>query len=53
MKKNDSIIIIKKENFKIIKEIKIDKEYKGIKVLKKGSNGIEGLALYKKQNLRL
>jgi uncharacterized protein YjiK len=45
--KNDSIIIIKKENFKIIKEIKIDKEYKGIKVLKKGSNGIEGLALYK------
>lgn len=44
--KKDSILVLKKDNFKIIKEIKLDRKYKKIKLLKKGGDGIEGLALH-------
>lgn len=45
--KNDSIIILNKNSFEKIKTIKIGKKYQGIKVLKKGGDGIEGLTLHK------
>ncbi|WP_320036062.1 SdiA-regulated domain-containing protein [Halarcobacter sp.] len=45
--KKDSIIVVDKKSFDIVKKIKIDREYKKIKLLKKGGDGIEGLALYK------
>ena len=44
--KKDSILVVKKENFKLLKKIKIDRKYKGKKILKKGSDGIEGLVLF-------
>ncbi|WP_321314146.1 SdiA-regulated domain-containing protein [Halarcobacter sp.] len=44
--KKDSILVVEKKSFDIVKKIKIDRKYKGKKVLKKGGNGIEGLALF-------
>ncbi len=41
----ENILILSKDNFKKINEISIKRTYKGIKVLKKGSDGIEGIAL--------
>ncbi len=43
----DKILVLDKKSFKIKKEIPIKRDYKGIKVLKKSSDGIEGIALYK------
>lgn len=44
---DDNILILDKKNLKIKKEISIKREYKGINLLKKSGDGIEGLALYK------
>ncbi len=44
---DDNILILDKENLKIKKEISIKRKYKGINLLKKSGDGIEGLALYK------
>ena len=44
---DDSILILSKENFKEISTISIKRKYKGVKVLKKGNDGIEGIALNK------
>lgn len=44
--KNDSILVLSKENFKKLNKISIKKKYEGVKILKKGADGIEGIALY-------
>ncbi|RXJ88521.1 hypothetical protein CRV01_12290 [Arcobacter sp. CECT 8983] len=44
---DDEIIFLNKKDFSIIKKIKIKDTYKGVKVLKRGKNGIEGITLYK------
>ena len=41
----ENILVLSKDNFKRINEISIKRTYKGIKVLEKGSDGIEGIAL--------
>ena len=45
--KKDEILLLKKDDFSLIKKIKIKGKYKGKKIVKKGKDGIEGLALYK------
>ncbi len=42
----ENILILSKENFEKINEISIKRTYEGVKVLKKGSDGIEGIALH-------
>ncbi len=44
---NDEILILSKNKLKKKHKISIKREYKGVKVLKKGNDGIEGLTLYK------
>lgn len=44
---DDNILILSKKSMEIKNEINIKREYKGIKLLKKGGDGIEGLALHK------
>ena len=44
---DDEILVLSKKQFKQKHKISIKREYKGVKVLKKGNDGIEGLALYK------
>lgn len=44
--KNDTILVISKDNFKKQKKISIKRKFKGVKILKKGSDGIEGIALH-------
>lgn len=44
---NDNILVLSKDKLKVKKEISIKRKYKGVKVLKKGADGIEGIALYK------
>lgn len=43
----DDILILEQNSLKIKKQISIKREYKGLKLLKKGSDGIEGLTFYK------
>lgn len=47
IEEDDSILVISKKKFKEKKEISIKRKYKGISVLKKGKNGLEGIVLYK------
>ncbi len=44
---DDDILVLNKENFKKITQISIKRKFNGKKILKKGSNGLEGIALYK------
>lgn len=44
---DDKILILSKDDMSKKKEILIKRKFNGIKILKKGGNGIEGLALYK------
>ena len=44
---DDEILVLSKKSFKKKHKISIKRDYKGVKVLKKGEDGIEGLALYK------
>lgn len=44
--KNDTILVISKDNFKKQKKISIKRKFEGVKILKKGSDGIEGIALH-------
>ncbi|WP_174247184.1 SdiA-regulated domain-containing protein [Arcobacter sp. LA11] len=41
----ENILILSKDDFKKINEISVKRTYEGVKVLKKGSDGIEGIAL--------
>ncbi|TLP41161.1 SdiA-regulated domain-containing protein [Arcobacter arenosus] len=43
----DKILVLSKKNFKKKKEISIKREFNGIKVLKKGDDGIEAIAILK------
>ncbi len=43
----DSILVVSKKSFKKKKKISIKREFKGIKVLKKGNDGIEAIAILK------
>lgn len=44
---DDDILVLKKDNFKIKTQISIKRKHNGINILKKGGDGIEGIALYK------
>lgn len=44
---DDEILILSKKKLKKKHKISIKREYKGVKVLKKGDDGLEGIALYK------
>lgn len=44
--KNDTILVLSKDNFKKQKKISIKRKFEGVKILKKGSDGIEGIALH-------
>lgn len=46
---DDNILVLSKDNMSIEKTISIKRSYEGIKVLKKGSDGLEGLTLYKNE----
>lgn len=41
----NSILMLNKDTFKIIKEVKIKKKYQGIKILEKSKNGIEAITM--------
>lgn len=45
----DNILIVSKNDMSIKKEISIKRKFDGVKVLKKGADGLEGLALYKNE----
>ena len=44
---DDEILVISKNKLKKKHKISIKREYKGVKVLKKGQDGLEGIVLYK------
>jgi uncharacterized protein YjiK len=44
---DDDILVLKKENFEKQAQISIKRKYAGVNILKKGGDGIEGIALYK------
>lgn len=44
---DDEILVLSKKKFKEKHKISIKRTYEGVKVLKKGDDGLEGLALYK------
>lgn len=44
---DDEILILSKKKLKEKHKVSIKRDYKGVKVLKKGNDGLEGLALYK------
>lgn len=46
---DDNILVLSKQDMSIKKEISIKRKFDGVKVLKKGGDGIEGLALYKNE----
>ncbi len=41
----NSILLVRKNDFSIIKEVKIKKKYKGIQILEKSKNGIEAITM--------
>ena len=45
--KDDTVLVLSKNDFKKLHKISIKRKFEGVKVLKKGSDGIEGLALFK------
>jgi uncharacterized protein YjiK len=45
----DDILILSKEDMRVQKEISIQRTFNGVKVLEKGGDGLEGLALYKNE----
>ena len=46
---DDNILVLSKDDMSEKKEISIKRKFDGVKVLKKGGDGIEGLALYKNE----
>ncbi|MGB6328654.1 MAG: SdiA-regulated domain-containing protein [Halarcobacter sp.] len=44
---DDEILVLSKNKLKKKHKISIKRDYKGVKVLKKGDDGLEGIALYK------
>lgn len=45
----DDILVLSKDDMSIQKQISIKRTFDGVKVLKKGADGLEGIALYKNE----